>query len=438
MMKLSKAIAPLALLVLSGCATTSGPAPAPRMLFDGKTLDGWTPIGGDVQFRIEDGAIVGDAMAKTPSTYLSTNETFSDFVFEAEMLVVGPMNSGIQFRTRKIDSKQGETVQGLQMEYDPSPRNWSGGIYGQSFGEWRYTTNLNPACREAITIGGWNTYRIEAIGPQIATFINGQPCSRYFGDEMREGFISLQMHSVNGDDGGGMQGKWRNIRIWTDNLDAVRTKLPDSVIEQNYFANVLSPWEQRVGFRQAWDGTTLSLFNGDARPSAEEGFSPAGPHSTVVSTQPYGNYELLFDFRTEPGATGHVHYLAGGDGNGGAVFRIADSEKTIKTPDTTTVGALYGLITPTNMLETPNRTVIRWQKAGDWNRARIVVNGRKVEHWLNHTKVVEYDRCDSKFAAAFKRAQGHIAMTDDTGGVSFRSVKIRDLGGATDPCLTGN
>ena len=48
-----------------------------------------------------------------------------------------------------------------------------------------------------------------------------------------------------------------------------------------------------------------------------------------------------------------------------------------------TNAGLYDLIAPQN---------IRFNGVGEWNRARIVVRGRHVEHWLNGFKTVEYER----------------------------------------------
>jgi hypothetical protein len=48
-----------------------------------------------------------------------------------------------------------------------------------------------------------------------------------------------------------------------------------------------------------------------------------------------------------------------------------------------TNAGLYDLIAPQN---------VRFNGVGEWNRARIVVNGAHVEHWLNGFKTVEYER----------------------------------------------
>ena len=74
-----------------------------------------------------------------------------------------------------------------------------------------------------------------------------------------------------------------------------------------------------------------------------------------------------------------------------------------------------------------------------WNNARIVVKDGKVEHWLNHTKVVEYDRFSQVFLALIEKSkyenyedfgrltEGHILLQDHGDAVSFRNIKIREF-----------
>ena len=56
-------------------------------LFDGKTLNGWTIMDGEAEFSIEDGVIVGTAVANTPNTFLVTAKKFEDFILELEIRV---------------------------------------------------------------------------------------------------------------------------------------------------------------------------------------------------------------------------------------------------------------------------------------------------------------------------------------------------------------
>ncbi|HEX2722095.1 MAG TPA: DUF1080 domain-containing protein, partial [Gemmatimonadaceae bacterium] len=77
--------------------------------------------------------------------------------------------------------------------------------------------------------------------------------------------------------------------------------------------------------------------------------------------------------------------------------------------------------------------------AGYWNKARIVVNGNHVEHWLNGTKLLEYElgsedwnarRAASKFNTMpnyGKAPEGYIGLQDHGDKVEFRNIRIKVL-----------
>ena len=76
---------------------------------------------------------------------------------------------------------------------------------------------------------------------------------------------------------------------------------------------------------------------------------------------------------------------------------------------------------------------------GRWNNARIIVNGGKVEHWLNHVKVVEFDRFSQTFEALVEKSkyeiwehfgrwpEGVILLQDHGDKVSFKNIKVREF-----------
>lgn len=77
--------------------------------------------------------------------------------------------------------------------------------------------------------------------------------------------------------------------------------------------------------------------------------------------------------------------------------------------------------------------------AGEWNHTRIVANGSHIEHWLNGTKVVEYELhtpewkqrvAGTKFKEwpAYGQARrGHIGLQDHGDWVAYRNIRIREI-----------
>ena len=77
--------------------------------------------------------------------------------------------------------------------------------------------------------------------------------------------------------------------------------------------------------------------------------------------------------------------------------------------------------------------------AGEWNSSRIFVQGNHVEHWLNGSKVLEYELGSEQVkagvaASKFKKfpdfgtkIKGHIMLTDHHDEAWYRNLKIREL-----------
>jgi hypothetical protein len=176
-----------------------------RPLFDGQTLEGWTAVGGDASYFVEDGCIVG-VVGPGPNSFLRTDETFGDFVLRLDVRLDLPVNSGVQFRSHQRD--EDGRVYGYQCEVDPSDRAWSGGIYDEGRRGWLFPLDEDAVARAAFRVDGWNAYEIHAEGDRLRTYVNGVPCADLVDDADAEGFIALQVHAA--DEG---RVRWRNIRI---------------------------------------------------------------------------------------------------------------------------------------------------------------------------------------------------------------------------------
>lgn len=209
-------IAVLALLVLS----MNKPVKESWVyLFDGKTLKGWVQKGGSARYEVRDRTITGYAVPNTPNSFLCTEKEYSNFILELEVKVDTIMNSGIQIRSHSRPDYKNGVVHGYQVEIDPSPRAWSGGLYEEQGRGWLQDLKDKPEAGKAFNKYGWNQYRIEAIGPHFRTWVNGVACTNFTDSATAAGFIALQVHSIGKKEElerqaiAPLQVQWRKIRI---------------------------------------------------------------------------------------------------------------------------------------------------------------------------------------------------------------------------------
>lgn|GEM_PF-2254563 len=209
-------------------------APIFRDLFDGKTLDGWTQRGGQAEFRVEDGAIVGKTRIATPNSFLCTTQEFADFELELEFKLENErLNSGVQIRSSSEPEYKNGRVHGYQIEIDPTSRAWTGGIYDEGRRGWLVTLKNRPEAQAAFRLGQWNRMRVVAEANRIKTWINEVPVADLMDDLSSRGFIALQIHASN--EVMPLEIRWRSIRLKELMPDEPGSKL--SVETQNGSSN---------------------------------------------------------------------------------------------------------------------------------------------------------------------------------------------------------
>ncbi len=175
----------------------------PVELFDGTTLAGWRPVG-DAEWSVEDGTLLG-ATGGGSQSFLVTERSFGDFLLEVDLRLEGAGNSGLQIRSHQREDGR---VFGYQVEVDPSDRAWSGGLYDEARRGWLQDLADDPRARAALDRHGWNTYRVECVGPRVRTWVNGVPVVDAIDFADLEGFLALQVHS-----GQDTRVRWRNFRM---------------------------------------------------------------------------------------------------------------------------------------------------------------------------------------------------------------------------------
>jgi len=431
-------------------------------MFEGESFDGWTKLNGDAEYEIDGNVITGIARMNTPNTFLATDQTYSDFILEFDVKVDPRLNSGVQIRSESKDDYRNGRVHGYQVEIDPSQRAWSGGIYDEARRGWLYPLSKNKACSDAFQNGVWNSYRVEAVGNEIKTWINGVQCSNLYDNMTSEGFIALQVHSIQNQEQEGAKVQWRDVKILTANPDDHRLKNDPYVEVINWAPNYLTESEKRHGWRLLWDGETTNGWRGanaetfpergwvieDGTLSVIESDGTESPFGDIVTEQEFSDFIFEVEFKLTEGANSGIKYFVleglnpGSGSEIGPEFQILDDQNH---PDANqgvagnrTVASLYDMITAENLSE-KNRKNIRFKGVGAWNKARIVAKGNHVEHWLNNVKVVEYERGSQIYRNLIQKSKynvyenfgeaktGHILLQDHGSRVSFRSIKIREL-----------
>ncbi len=200
---------------------------------------------------------------------------------------------------------------------------------------------------------------------------------------------------------------------------------------------------QEQGFEVLFDGTSLEKWRGYQQEEIGTGWSIVGEAlkfngrggGDIITRDQFGDFELRFDWKVAEGANSGVMYKVGlGDAApylSGPEYQILDNAKHANGLNPkTSAAALYGLYAVTD-------PVLR--DVGQWNTAKIIVRGKRVEHWLNGEKVVEAEIgsddwnhrvANSKFKdwdrfAALPR--GHICLQDHGDEVWFRNIRIKAL-----------
>ncbi|MEN8127422.1 MAG: DUF1080 domain-containing protein [Planctomycetota bacterium] len=439
----------IAVSVPSGSAFAEGPW---RALFDGKTLDGWQQKGGQATYAVEEGQIVGKTVLNTPNSFLCTKQFYSDFILELEFKVDPKLNSGIQIRSNSFPEYENGRVHGYQVEIDPSDRSYTGGVYDEARRGWLYPLKDNPDARKAFKANEWNTFRIEAIGDVIKTWVNDVPAAHLYDTRTRVGFIGLQVHGIGKNKNKeGIEVRWRNIRIIDEAAAGYVKPMP---LPGQSMDNKLASTEK--GFKLLFDGKTTNGWRGaklnhfpkhgwivedGVLTVLESGGGESAAGGDIITVDKYSDFELQLDFKLTPGANSGIKYfvdpeLNKGPGSSiGLEYQLLDDQrhkdaKLGSHEGSRTLASLYDLIKAENKRPNP---------IGQWNHARVISKGNRVEHWLNGRRVLEYERKTPQFRKLVQESKykdwpgfgewekGHILLQDHGNTVSFKNIKIKEL-----------
>ena len=221
--------------------------------------------------------------------------------------------------------------------------------------------------------------------------------------------------------------------------------------------NMLTNNEKKEGWQLLFNGKTTDGWKGafiKNFPAAgwkiENGLlmvePSGGAESTnggdIITLKDYGNFELSVDFKLTEGANSGIKYFvdaaqpipANPRSAFGLEFQVLDDAKhpdaKLGKNGNRTIASLYDLIPAVS--SKPSKAI------GEWNTAKIVSNGRQVQHWLNGVMVLAYDRDSESFKAAVAASKyagvpgfglvtkGRILLQDHGNKVFYKNIKIKE------------
>ena len=161
-----------------------------------------------------------------------------------------------------------------------------------------------------------------------------------------------------------------------------------------------------------------------------------GKHGVdLISEGIFEDFELELEWKLQSGGNSGIFYFASEEGD--YIWQSAPEMQVLdnlghrdRFRKVTSAGALYDLIAPSKEMVKP---------IGEFNKVKIISKNKKIEHWLNGEKIVEYkvgsDHIQnliskSKFNSMplfFKSSYGHIGLQGDHGEVWYRNIRIREL-----------
>jgi len=427
-------------------------------LLHGNTLKGWKRLAGTADYKVENGTIVGTTVLNSGNTFLVTEKEYGDFILELDTKIESPLsNSGVQTRSHyDAAGNNGKgKVYGRQFEIDPSSRKWSGGIYDEGRRDWLYPVDLNAKAKDAFKVGVYNHIRMECIGNEMRTWINGIPVADVVDTVDGKGFIGLQVHAVTTPEQAGKKVYFKNLRIQTKNL--APKPFPKDIYTVNLVPNSLSSHEKESGWallydghsNGGWHGATLTTFpakgwvynNGTMHVLASAGKEESGG-GDIVTDELYGAFDLSFEFKLTPGANSGVKYFVtlSEVTKGSAIgleYQVLDDalhpDAKLGRNGDRTLASLYDLIPA-------NKQARFIHPIGAWNIGRIVVYpNNHVEHYLNGVKVLEYERGSKEFRDLVaiskyviwknfgEAKEGHLLLQDHGNEAFFRNIKVKPL-----------
>lgn len=362
------------------------------LLFDGQSLDGWTPTGNPQAWAVEDGCIV---TRPARGGWLRTTRMYRDFELTIDFMLTPGANSGLGLRGSSTGDPAftGMEIQILDTHGQTPNTTNCGAVYNA----------IAPLAMAVKPPGEWNTYHVRLVGDTLDVTLNGQVIHKGeklddrgythtpdrpnpLRDRVPTGYIAMQEH--------GQVVKFRNIKIRDLSAD------PDP-----------------GGFVPVFNGRDTDgwFATGTTKWTVEDGALIGRDGPGHLFTQPaFTDFEMRAFVRVNTG------------GNSGFYFRTVPNERNRDSWPT-------GYEAQVDQHDPKNYTGCIYDRAwpqaqagpitrdNAWFDYRVRAVGDHVQTWINGVQMVDANLTN------FDR--GHIALQGHHPGneVRWRDIQVRDL-----------
>ena len=202
--------------------------------------------------------------------------------------------------------------------------------------------------------------------------------------------------------------------------------------------------KSKKGWHSLFDGLSTAQWRGFKKSDfPEKGWviedrclkhQSKGGGGDIITKEKFSEFDLRFEWKVAPAANSGVKYFIMEERGApiGHEYQVLDDDRHPdgkKGVDRHTA-AFYDVLPAKDKKLRP---------VGQFNQSRILVKGKKVEHWLNGRLVLGYRLGSPELKAAIAQSKfrkvkgfgegvsGHILLQDHGDVVFYRNIRIRDL-----------
>jgi hypothetical protein len=189
---------------------------------------------------------------------------------------------------------------------------------------------------------------------------------------------------------------------------------PGEGFEKLFNAKDLTGWKVNEGGKMEFWGAENGIL-----------FVTGGGGGWLMTEKEYSNFEIRLEYKMPKHGNSGVALrspMRGDPAYVGMEIQLLDDPNWSNLRPTQFTGSIYDVVPPSKHVTKP---------FGEWNKMRIVANGRQVIVELNGTKIVDANLDDYKERIrrhpGLVRDKGHLGLQSHDGRVEFRNVYVKPL-----------